>query len=150
MTPGPRQQARAHAESCGEERKSVEMGSAGTRRPFCGEGCGVCWSAQQCLRPRKMGMRNRIRSLAGVGLILRSTGSEPNPQPRSRSYLRTDRSVCPPIGIPFFIFSVIVITSGRASTTTTSHVARHFANASAWKICPTLQRHNLWHEMRIL
>jgi hypothetical protein len=38
-------QARAHAESCGEERESVEMGSAGTRRPFCGEGCGACWSA---------------------------------------------------------------------------------------------------------
>jgi hypothetical protein len=29
MTTGARQQARAHAESCGEERESVEMGSAG-------------------------------------------------------------------------------------------------------------------------
>jgi hypothetical protein len=74
MTPGPRQQARAHAESCGEERESVEMGSAGTRRPFCGEGCRVCWSAQQCPRPRKMGMRSRIRSLPGVGLKSASDG----------------------------------------------------------------------------
>ena len=46
----------------------MEMGSLGTRRAFYGAGYGVCWSAQQCLRPRKMGMRSRIRSLAGVGL----------------------------------------------------------------------------------
>jgi hypothetical protein len=48
----------------------VEMGSLGTRRAFYGAGYGVCWSAQQCLRPRKMGMRSRIRSLAGVGLTI--------------------------------------------------------------------------------
>jgi hypothetical protein len=34
MTPGAREQPRAHAVSCGEERESVEKGSAGTGRVF--------------------------------------------------------------------------------------------------------------------
>jgi hypothetical protein len=34
MTPGAREQPRAHAVSCGEERESVEKGNAGTGRAF--------------------------------------------------------------------------------------------------------------------
>jgi hypothetical protein len=34
MTAGAREQPRAHAVLCGEERKIVEKGSAGTRRAF--------------------------------------------------------------------------------------------------------------------
>jgi hypothetical protein len=44
MTPRAREQPRAHAESCGEERESVEMGSQGTGRAFYGAGCGACWT----------------------------------------------------------------------------------------------------------
>jgi hypothetical protein len=84
--------------------------------------------------------------------ILRSTGSEPNPQPRSRLYLRTDRSVCPPISIvPFFYFLChrhhqwqgIHHHHNQSCCTT-------FCKCLCTEDCPTLQRHNLWHEMRIL
>jgi hypothetical protein len=44
MTAGAREQPRAHAVLCGEERETVEKGSAGTRRVFCGDGC--CWRAK--------------------------------------------------------------------------------------------------------
>jgi hypothetical protein len=46
MTAGPREQPRAHAVLCGEERETVEKGSASTRRVFCGDGCGGCWRAK--------------------------------------------------------------------------------------------------------
>lgn len=46
MTAGAREQPRAHAVLCGEERETVEKGSAGTRRVFCGDGCGSCWRAK--------------------------------------------------------------------------------------------------------
>jgi hypothetical protein len=46
MTAGAREQEVAHAVLCGEERETVEKGSAGTRRLFCGDGCGGCWRAK--------------------------------------------------------------------------------------------------------
>jgi hypothetical protein len=46
MTTGAREQEGAHAVLCGEERETVEKGSAGTRRVFCGDGCGGCWRAK--------------------------------------------------------------------------------------------------------